>query len=169
MGKGKQRGLLERLIKEHGLRKKVRILPPHTQEEIVQRFHEAHVLALPCIVGKDGNRDGLPVSIVEAQACGLAVISTAVTGVPEAVHDGENGFIVPENDAVAVADKLELLLTDRAELARLRAAARPTAQALFDENLTSRHLHQLFRETVKTVLPGFSPEEVADVQREVSR
>jgi len=169
VGKGNQRGLLERMIKEHGLRKKVRILPPHTQEEIVERFHEAHVLALPCIVGKDGNRDGLPVSIVEAQACGLAVISTAVTGVPEAVHDGENGFIVPENDAVAVADKLELLLTDRAELARLRAAARPTAQALFDEQLTSRHLHQLFRETVEALLPGFSPEEVAEVQRGASR
>ncbi len=169
VGKGNQRGLLERMIKEHGLRKKVRILPPHTQEEIVERFHEAHVLALPCIVGKDGNRDGLPVSIVEAQACGLPVISTAVTGVPEAVHDGENGFIVPENDAVAVADKLELLLTDRAELARLRSAARPTAQALFDEQLTSRHLHQLFRETVETLLPGFSPEEVAEVQRGASR
>ena len=88
---------------------------------------------------------------------------------PEAVHDGENGFIVPENDAVAVADKLELLLTDRAQLARLRAAARPTAQALFDEKLTSRHLHQLFRETVKTVLPGVDPREVEEVQRDASR
>lgn len=165
VGKGNQRGLLERMIKEHGLRKKVKILPPHTQEEIVERFHEAHVLALPCIVGKDGNRDGLPVSIVEAQACGLPVISTPVTGVPEAVHDGVNGFIVPENDAVALADKLELLIRDRALLGRLRKSARPTAQALFDETLTARHLHQLFRETVKTVLPGVSLRDVEEARK----
>jgi glycosyltransferase involved in cell wall biosynthesis len=158
VGKGNQRGLLEALIREHRLRDRVAILPPHTQEEVVERFHEAHVVALPCVVGADGNRDGLPVSIVEALAAGVPVVSTPLTGVPEAVVDGVNGLLVPERDAVALADALDRLLTDRALLARMRAAARPSVAGAFDQELTSRELHRLFRETVRTVLPGFRPE-----------
>jgi glycosyltransferase involved in cell wall biosynthesis len=153
VGKGNQRGLLERLIREWGLRDRVRILPPHTQEEIVERFQEAHVVALPCVVGEDGNKDGLPVSIVEALACGVPVVSTPVTGVPEAVHDGENGLLVPERDPVALADALERLISQPDLLARLRAAALPSVAEVFDERRTARQLHGLFRETVKSVLP----------------
>ena len=91
---------------------------------------------------------------------GVPVISTPVTGVPEAVFDGENGFVVPESDPQAVADRIERLMDDPELLARMRAAARPAARALFDQELTARQLHDLFRETVKTVLPGTGPREV---------
>lgn len=159
VGKGNQRGLLERMIREGGLKGKVKILPPHTQEEIVERFHEAHCVALPCVVGEDGNRDGLPVSIVEALAAGVPVISTPVTGVPEAVFDGKNGFVVPERDPKTLADRIERLMDEPELLASMRAAARPAAQGLFDQELTARQLHELFRETVRTVLPGAAPKQ----------
>ena len=59
-----------------------------------------------------------------------------------------------------MADRIERLIDDPALLAKMRAAARPAARALFDQELTARRLHELFRETVTTVLPGRGPREV---------
>jgi glycosyltransferase involved in cell wall biosynthesis len=153
VGKGAQRGLLEQRIREAGLDEHVHLLGPHTQGQIVARFHAAHVVALPCIVGEDGNRDGLPVSIVEALACGVPVVSTAVTGIPEAVRHEVNGLLVPENDAPALAAALERLAGDRALLARLAAAARPSAARDFDERVTADRLAELFVECGVVVRP----------------
>jgi colanic acid/amylovoran biosynthesis glycosyltransferase len=147
VGKGALRGRLDELIRELDLADRVALLPPHTQNEIVGRYREAHVLALPCVVAADGNRDGLPVSIVEALACGVPVVATAVTGIPEAVTDGVNGLIVPERDPAALAESLESLATDRERLAALRQAARPSVVERFDRRRTARRLRDL-------LLPG---------------
>ncbi|HUF51136.1 MAG TPA: glycosyltransferase [Longimicrobiales bacterium] len=148
VGKGALRAELERLIRQHDLRVHVHLIGPLTQQSIVQRYHGAHVLALPCIVGADGNREGLPVSIVEALACGVPVVSTPVTGIPEAVHHGVNGLLVPEGDAVGLADALERLMTDDALLQRLRQAARPSVVDEYRQERTSGRLLELFREAL---------------------
>jgi colanic acid/amylovoran biosynthesis glycosyltransferase len=103
------------------------------------------VLALPCVVAGDGNRDGLPVSIVEALACGVPVVATPVTAIPEVVRDGINGLLVAERDPDALADALEALLTDRVRLAALRAEARPSVVEEFDARATAQRLGELLR------------------------
>jgi colanic acid/amylovoran biosynthesis glycosyltransferase len=146
IGKGAQKGQLEQLIREGGLRAHVRLLGALPQQEIIAHYHAAHVLVLPCVVGRDGNRDGLPVSIVEALACGVPVISTPVTGIPEAVQDGVNGIIVPSNDAAALSEAMERLQGDTQLLARLRAGARPSVLEAFDQERTAARLHALLHE-----------------------
>jgi colanic acid/amylovoran biosynthesis glycosyltransferase len=148
IGKGALRAQLEQLIRAWQLGDRVRLVGPLAQQEIVAHYQRAHVLALPCIVGSDGNREGLPVSIVEALACGVPVVSTPVTGIPEAVHDGVNGLIVPSGDAVALARALERLQLDRPLLARMRAAARPSVIAHYRQEDTAARLLELFRETL---------------------
>ncbi|HVS03972.1 MAG TPA: glycosyltransferase family 4 protein [Thermoanaerobaculia bacterium] len=143
VGKGILRAELKQLIQRLDLGDRVELVGPHTQNEIVARYHQAHVLTLPCVVAEDGNRDGLPVSIVEALACGVPVVATAVTGIPEAVTHGVNGLIVPERDPVALADALESLLLDRDRLAALRQAARPSVVEMFDARLTTLRLRDL--------------------------
>jgi len=143
VGKGLLRAQLKTQIAGLRLEDRVALLAPHTQNEIVARFHEAHVLALPCVVGADGNRDGLPVSIVEALACGVPVVATPTTGIPEAVIDGINGRIVPERDPEALAEALEELLVDRDRLELLRRAARPSVVDRFDARRTSLQLRDL--------------------------
>jgi colanic acid/amylovoran biosynthesis glycosyltransferase len=148
VGKGAQKAHLEQLIREWDLRDRVKLAGALPQQEIVQRYHRAHVLVLPCVVGKDGNRDGLPVSIVEALACGVPVISTDVTGIPEAVHHGRNGLIVPSGDVTELAAAIERLMRDPALLSSLRAGARPSVEEEFDERCTAARLHALLEEAV---------------------
>jgi glycosyltransferase involved in cell wall biosynthesis len=142
-GKGRQRPELEDLIQRWSLRDEVRLLGPLTQMEVLKRYHASHVYSLPCIVGPDGNRDGLPVSIVEALACGLPVVTTPVTGIPEVVRDRHNGLIVPSDNAAALADAIESLARDGDLYAKLRENARASVASTFDLRETAAALHDL--------------------------
>ena len=146
IGKGELRHSLVCQVRDANLGGYVRLLEPLPQQEIVRHYQNAHLLALPCIVGQDGNRDGLPVSIVEALACGLPVISTAVTGIPEAVHHGVNGLIVPEGDAPGLANAIEQVMRDTDLYMGLRSAARPSVVEAFDQAKTAAKLYELLRE-----------------------
>ena len=72
----------------------------------------ATVFVLPCETSSAGDRDGLPVAIVEALAAGVAVVSTPVAGIPEVVRDGESGLLVAPRDPQALALAVDRLLAD---------------------------------------------------------
>ena len=148
VGKGEQQPLLDGLIRQWDLRDRVTLVGALAQQEIVERYRRAHVVVLPCIVGSDGNRDGLPVSIVEALACGVPVISTAVTGIPEVVHHEVNGLLVPEGDATGLSDALERVMRDSELRTRLSAAARASVMEDFDQAKTAARLWTLFEEAL---------------------
>ncbi len=92
----------------------------------------ASVVVLPCVVAADGNVDALPTVLLEAMACGLPVVSTALSGIPEIVADGETGYLVPPGDPAALAAVMRRLLEDRALAERLGRAGRERAGDLFD-------------------------------------
>ncbi len=146
VGKGRLRSQLERQIRDAKLEKHVELVGPKTQLEVLREFHGAHLYVLPAIVGSDGNREGLPVSIVEALACGLPVVSTPVTGIPEAVAHGRNGLLVPERDAPALAAALESLITDHSRWEELRGEARASVEDQFDRRRTIERLHDLIEQ-----------------------
>lgn len=146
IGKGRLRSELGRRIKDRGLRRTVRLLGPKTQGEVLAEYRASNLYVLPAIVGSDGNREGLPVSIVEALACGLPVIATPVTGIPEVVRDGHNGLIVPPADAARLAEAIERLIRDPRLYRRLREAARPSVLSAFDRRRTVAELHRLIVE-----------------------
>ena len=66
--------------------------------------------SLPSITASNGDQEGIPVVLMEAQATGLPIISTYHTGIPEVVIDGKSGFLVHEKDVDALAEKLEYLI-----------------------------------------------------------
>lgn len=143
IGKGRLRPQLTSLIQDLGLRDRVHLLGPKTQSEVRERYGAAHAYVLPCILGSDGNREGLPVSIVEALACGLPVVSTPVTGIPEVVFDGHNGLLVPMGHPLALADAIQRLIDDPDLYRRLRGNARASVAGGFDHKRTSASLHRL--------------------------
>jgi glycosyltransferase involved in cell wall biosynthesis len=124
VGSGVLQGTLLTRIERLGLKDRVELVGPRPQSEVIREVQQAAVLAAPCIIGKDGDRDGLPNVIQEALALGTPVVSTDVTGIPEVVRDGETGLIVPQHDPPALAAAIERLLGDPNLRVRLAACGR---------------------------------------------
>lgn len=144
VGRGNLRKPLQAQIDRLDLGDHVRLLGGRTQRDVLKRLRAAYLYVLPSIVGSDGNREGLPVSLVEALACGVPVVSTATAGIPEVVRHEHNGLLVPERDGAALADAMERMLSDRSLYERLKANARPSVESMFDTERTSEQLRRLF-------------------------
>jgi len=115
-----------------------------THEELKQLYEQCTIACLPCVVARDGDRDGIPNALVEAMAMGLPVVSTRISAIPELVDDGANGLLVPQRDVRALADALERLLEDRGLRRKLGHAAREKVRRSFDAERTTRDLKDLF-------------------------
>jgi glycosyltransferase involved in cell wall biosynthesis len=132
VGEGPQRPLLEQQISELDLSDRVELWGAETHERVIEMYREATMQVLPCIIGEDGDRDGIPNVLVEAMHMGVPVISTPVSGIPELITHGENGLLVPQRDGPALAGAMKLLLNDAELGQRLARNARQTTQAHFD-------------------------------------
>jgi glycosyltransferase involved in cell wall biosynthesis len=92
--------------------------------------------------------EGFSNALLEAMACGVPPVVTQVGGNPEAIRDGENGFLVPVEDPNIAADRLLELLRDPARARRMGALAQSTVQARFSANTMIQQLIDLYRELV---------------------
>ena len=90
--------------------------------------------------------EGFSNALLEAMACGVPPVVTQVGGNPEAIRDGENGFLVPVEDANIAADRILELLRDPARARRMGALAQSTVQARFSANTMIQRLIDLYRE-----------------------
>ncbi len=104
----------------------------------------AAVLACPCVVARDGNRDGLPTVLLEAMALGTPCVATNVTGIPELVRDGETGLIAAEGDPEALAAALARLLDDPGLRLNLSRRARALIDREFDARANALRLREVF-------------------------
>lgn len=118
VGDGPQRADLETMAR--GL--PVRFLGAQPAERMPDLHRLAEVVALPNRE-EPGEADGIPMTLLEAQACGRPVLAGRAGGSPEAVTDGETGLLVAGDDAGAIASALVRVLTDRALAERLSAGA----------------------------------------------
>lgn len=144
VGAGELHGALTARVAERGLRARVELTGPRPQPEVIALMHEAAVFAAPCVVGTDGNRDGLPTVLLEAMAAGAACVSTPVTGIPEVIQHGVTGLLVPERSPLALADALQALLTDVATRRALAHRARQLIEREFNTDRSAARLRRLF-------------------------
>src|SRR5690606_38622082 len=105
-----------------GLAARITWLGPRPQDQVLAQYRAADLFVLPCRIGGDGDRDGLPNVLMEAQSQGVAVISTDISGVPELVAHEATGLLVPERDPAALAAAIAALIADPARRAALGAA-----------------------------------------------
>lgn len=128
---------------------------PASQEEIVARhLAEADLFVLPAIVAADGDRDGLPTTLVEAMACGVPVITTAIPGIDEATPHEVAGLLTPPGDPAALAATLLTALTDKATTARRARTARARVEELFDIRRNVPELLQVMQRAVAEHRPS---------------
>ena len=139
VGDGPLRRRLEELINELGMTETVVIHGSRRKSEVLEMLERAHILLAPSVTADDGDKEGIPVAIMEAMAAGLPVISTHHSGIPELVHDGISGYLVPERDVDALAARLGELVDHRDVWVRMGEAGKETVERHFNVvNLNDR-------------------------------
>ena len=106
-----------------GLENRIEWLGALPQSQVLEHYRAADLFVLPCRIAADGDRDGLPNVLVEAQSQGLACLSTNISAIPELIEDGETGILVEADDAEALASALARLIGNPNQRMRLARAA----------------------------------------------
>jgi colanic acid/amylovoran biosynthesis glycosyltransferase len=131
IGDGPFRERLENRIHDLNIENEVQLLGPRDHSFIAHWLPDQDCLVLPCVIAKDGNRDGMPMVLREAMACGLPALSTQILGLHETVTP-ETGLLVRPDDPASLADGMEHMLNLSPTAYRTMAkAARQRAENLF--------------------------------------
>jgi glycosyltransferase involved in cell wall biosynthesis len=139
-GDGPLRDELVDAVTRLGLAGDVTFAGARTQGELHAELNKANVFALTPCVTDDGDRDGVPNALIEAMACGLPIVTTAVNGIPEVVIHDHNGMLAEPHDVPAIADHLAALLSDPLRRQRLGSQARREVVANCDRDTNARRL-----------------------------
>lgn len=144
IGGGELHEALKAQVRRLGLENRVTLLGSREQTEILSAYRASDLFVLPCRIAPNGDRDGLPNVLVEAQSQGLACISTPISGITELLTDGVNGLLVPPGDAQALAAAMARAIRDPALRERLGSAGAERVHSEFDHQATIGRLVALF-------------------------
>lgn len=106
-------GPLERMLKDAAQGLNIQFLKGISSDEVTQLLHECTVFVLPCIIAQDGDRDGIPVALMEAMACEVPVISTRISGIPELIESGKEGILVGQKNICELERSVEFMLQNQ--------------------------------------------------------
>ncbi len=132
VGSGPLLGHLTACIRDAGLGDIVRITPPVSQEALREHYRRAAMLVQPSIVADNGDRDGLPNVLLEAQAMGLPVVSTRAGAAEELITDGTNGLLVGPGAPEELAAAMRRLLEHADDARAMGRAGRRIVNTRFD-------------------------------------
>jgi len=149
-GEGDQRAAIEARIVELGLADEVSLMGAISHDRIPAALAGSGTFVLACVVLANQDRDGIPNTILESLASGVPVVSTDISGIPEAVRDGESGLLAPERDAAALAKALARMMSDGALRERCARTGRRVVEESFSIPATGRALAALFSESAAT-------------------
>jgi len=129
-------GALARALKAEaerlGLSDRIEWRGARPQPEVLAAYREADLFVLAAKIAADGDRDGLPNVLVEAQSQGLPCIATDISGIPELIEDGKTGVLVPPGDPAALAAALTELIADPGRRRALGVAGAARVRTHFD-------------------------------------
>jgi glycosyltransferase involved in cell wall biosynthesis len=137
VGEGPMRGPIEERIAALGISSRVTLAGQRSDPE--HWLQAMNVFCLPSYAN-----EGVPQAILQAMLCGLAIVTTPVGAILEAVSDGDTALVVPPKDAAALARAVARLLDDDTFAARLGAAARRRASADFSREAMLEHMERIF-------------------------
>jgi len=146
IGEGPERQMLEHLIERLELSGLCVLEGARPQEVVRERLSSASVLIAPCVELLSGDRDGMPTVILEAMAMGVPVVTTPVTAIPETIHDGETGRLVPERSPDEVAAAVLDLAFDPERTRSIAMAARGAVERHHDVRRSAATLAVMFGE-----------------------
>jgi len=142
VGDGEQKSQLEKLTRTLNLTGIVRFLGSLDQSEVQKVLHEADIFLLPSV------NEALPVCLMEAQATGLPVVASNVGSIDKMVNNGASGFLVPERDVDALAEKLIYLIEHPEIWPEMGRAGRAYVEANYDINKLNDRLVEIYKEVL---------------------
>jgi colanic acid/amylovoran biosynthesis glycosyltransferase len=143
-GDGPLRSSLEKLAEELQLEGKIKFTGFISQSALLTLYQESHFFLHPSEQSPDGNREGVPNSLLEAMATGLPCIATKHGGIPEAITHQESGILVPESDFGGIDRWLERLATDDHLRESLGKNASETIKEKFDLTTQLKKLEEIY-------------------------
>jgi glycosyltransferase involved in cell wall biosynthesis len=146
VGEGPHRAEIEADILQMGLQDRVRMTGSLGEDEVLKVLQGADVLVLPSF----GLGEAAPVAVMEAMACSLPVVCSIIGGTADMIHDGLDGFLVPQKDEDALFDRLQRLAGDVSLRQRIGEAARRKAVTAFDSAALGRRLLALMTDAPPT-------------------
>lgn len=145
IGDGELRDDFQQLIQTLGASEQIRLLGWKNQQEIIEILNESHIFVAPSVTAESGDQDA-PINVLkEAMAMGLPVVSTYHGGIPELVEDGISGFLVPERDADALAEKLSYLVEHPEVWHQMGQAGRVCVEEYYDLNKLNDQLVAIYQ------------------------
>jgi glycosyltransferase involved in cell wall biosynthesis len=178
IGAGPDEASLRDQVSAAGLVDIVRFDGQRTRAEVIAALGEVDLLAAPSVHASDGKREGIPVVLMEAMSCGLPVVASRLSGIPELVDDEVDGLLVPPGDAPALAAAIARVMDDAELRARLGAAARAKVLREFDLTTNARRVVSLIDRSMPQPItegrpagspvaarPSVRPDEAATVNR----
>lgn len=139
-GDGPEKAALVALVGNLHLRDHVRFLGFLPNQALLERLPNYSLFLHPSRVTETGDREGIPNAMLEAMACGLPVVATGHSGIPEAVSDGIEGCLVAQDDPDALATAVASVLGDPELFRRMSASAR---HRIIEEFSSQRAIEQL--------------------------
>ena len=139
---------LEMLARELKIAQRISFTGFLSQEQLREIYYRSHIFLHPSQVGRDGNQEGIPNSMLEAMATGLPVFATEHGGIPEAIEDGVSGVLVPERDEFVLVETLLNAVQDPDLLSRIAHAGANAVRKKFDLQQQAQQLEEIYLRTI---------------------
>ena len=137
-----------------GVADRVRFVGARTQEYVGDALRRADVFLLPSVTAANGDEEGTPTVLLEAALCGIPVVSTRHAGIPEIVRDEISGYLVPERDPEALAERLRTLLRSPERRRAMGEAGREYVEANHVTSVVAERLERVYVETLGRAVRG---------------
>ncbi len=131
-------------IKDRNLMKKVKLIPKLPNSQILNLMRHSDVLLHPSKTASNGDKEGVPNSIMEAMSLGLIVVASDNGGISEIVHDGKTGFLFNEGNSKEAIHKLEFVIGNYSKLEKLRGNAFKKVKKDFDIVKQTKKLEKIY-------------------------
>jgi colanic acid/amylovoran biosynthesis glycosyltransferase len=152
IGGGELASALEKQINAQGLKGKVILTGPQTQDAVAQMLGEADCYIQPSIITPSGKMEGIPVALMEAMACGLPVIATNISGIPELVRPNQTGWLTPEKDPEQLANAIFAVASNPQASRVLARAGRDWVLKEFALQDNVRKFTELLNNSVRSIM-----------------
>ncbi|MEO1394474.1 MAG: glycosyltransferase [Cyanobacteria bacterium J06634_5] len=150
IGAGELQASLEALILQLKAEDAIKLVGPKDTTEVKATLRKSHCLLAPSVTAQDGNQEGIPVVLMEAMAMGIPVVSTYHSGIPELVEDGASGFLVPERDEQALAEKLAHMVAHPDGWADMGTAGRRKIEQQHNITQLNNRLVEIYEQLLDT-------------------